>query len=179
MASFYYLHDRQNSITSVRDLSGVENYKYAYGTWGTFTGTAGGGTQQTSVFGFTGSFKDQVSRGKIDLPARGYDPKAGRFTSPDPRPDTASPTNSSTYAYANNDPVNQSDPSGACPLCVSAGIGAAFGAVVEGGIYTWHHRNGGFTASGFGKAAGMGALVGGIAGLLMPAQAASQPDPSA
>ncbi len=70
-ASFYYLHDRQNSITSVRDLSGVENYKYAYGTWGTFTGTAGGGTQQTSVFGFTGTFKDQVSRGKIDLPPAG------------------------------------------------------------------------------------------------------------
>ncbi|WP_051774808.1 RHS repeat-associated core domain-containing protein [Streptomyces sp. NRRL S-237] len=167
-ASFYYLHDRQNSVTSVRDLSGVENYKYGYGTWGTFTGTAGGGTQQASVFGFTGTFKDQVSRGKIDLPARGYDPKAGRFTSPDPRPDTASPTNSSTYAYANNDPVNQSDPSGACPLCISAGIGAAFGAVVEGGIYSWQHRNGGFTGSGLAMAAGRGAVVGGIAGLLMP-----------
>ncbi|MFE5519884.1 DUF6531 domain-containing protein [Streptomyces virginiae] len=167
-ASFYYLHDRQNSITSVRDSSGVENYKYTYGTWGTFTGTAGGGTQQTSVFGFTGTFKDQVSRGRIDLPARGFDPKAGRFTSPDPRPDTASPTNSSTYAYANNDPVNQSDPSGACPLCISAGIGAAFGAVVEGGIYSWQHRNGGFTGSGLAMAAGRGAVVGGIAGLLMP-----------
>ncbi|MFE1876813.1 DUF6531 domain-containing protein [Streptomyces sp. NPDC059496] len=167
-ASFYYLHDRQNSITSVRDLSGVENYKYGYGTWGTFTGTAGGGAQQASVFGFTGTFKDQVSRGRIDLPARGYDPKAGRFTSPDPRPDTASPANSSTYAYANNDPVNQSDPSGACPLCISAGIGAAIGAAVEGGIYSWQHRNGGFTASGLGKSALRGAVVGGVSGLLMP-----------
>ncbi|WP_420081717.1 RHS repeat-associated core domain-containing protein [Streptomyces sp. JL4002] len=178
-ASFYYLHDRQNSITSVRDLSGVENYKYAYGTWGTFTGTAGGGTQQTSVFGFTGTFKDQVSRGKIDLPARGYDPKAGRFTSPDPRPDTALPTNSSTYAYANNDPVNQSDPSGACPLCISAGIGAVIGAAVEGGIYTWQHRTVASPPAGSAKPSARAHSSEASPGCSCPARAAWPPDPLA
>ncbi|MFF3015437.1 DUF6531 domain-containing protein [Streptomyces sp. NPDC057939] len=167
-SSFFYLHDRQNSITAVRDLNNVDTYKYSYGTWGNVIGTAGGGTQQRSSFGYNGTIKDPFLTGRTQLPARSYDAKTGRFTTPDPRPDTAQPTNTSTYAYANNDPVNQSDPSGACPLCVSAGIGAAFGAVVEGGIYTWQHRNGGFTASGLGRAAGRGAVVGGVAGLLMP-----------
>ncbi|MFE2528025.1 RHS repeat-associated core domain-containing protein [Streptomyces sp. NPDC059382] len=168
-SSFYYLHDRQNSITAVKDLSGVETQSYAYGTWGTSTSKDGGGTKQDSAFGFTGLVRDPAFTGvRNQTPAREYDPKAGRFTSPDPRPETAQAANSSPYAYANNDPVNQSDPSGACPLCVSAGIGAAFGAVIEGGIYTWHHRDGGFTASGLGKAAGRGAIVGGVAGLLMP-----------
>ncbi|MGW2677544.1 scabin-related ADP-ribosyltransferase [Streptomyces sp. NPDC001436] len=167
-SSFSYLHDRQNSITAVRDLSNVETYKYTYGTWGNATGFPGAGTQQRSPFGYNGTVKDPFLTGRAQLPARSYDPKAGRFTTPDPRPDTAQPENSSTYAYANNDPVNQSDPSGACPLCVSAGIGAAFGAVVEGGIYTWQHRDGGFSGMGLAKAAGRGAVVGGIAGLLMP-----------
>ncbi|MFE1877420.1 RHS repeat-associated core domain-containing protein [Streptomyces sp. NPDC059496] len=104
----------------------------------------------------------------MQLPARSYDPTYGRFTTPGPRPDAAAAANSSTYAYSNNDPANQSDPSGACPLCVSAGIGAVIGAAVEGGIYSWKHRNGGFTAGGFGTALGKGALIGGVSGLLMP-----------
>ncbi|MBT1185191.1 RHS repeat protein [Streptomyces sp. CJ_13] len=167
-SSFYFLHDQQNSVTSVRDLTATETYRYSYGNWGAVVGAAGGGTKQPSPFGFTGAVQDSVFKDRIQLPARGLDVKAGRFTTPDPRPETAQAPNASTYAYANNDPVNQSDPSGACPLCVSAGIGAAFGAVVEGGIYTWQHRDGGFTGWGLAKAAGRGAVVGGIAGLLMP-----------
>ncbi|MEV6583754.1 RHS repeat-associated core domain-containing protein [Streptomyces sp. NPDC051582] len=167
-STFYYLHDRQNSVTSVRDLAGVENAKYTYETWGNPVSATSGGSQQGSEFGFTGAFKDPASQGRIQLPARDYDTKSGRFTSPDPRPETASAANSSTYAYANNDPVNQSDPTGACPLCVSAAVGAVTGAVVEGAVYSWQHRNSGFTASGLAKSAGRGAVVGGLAGLLMP-----------
>ncbi|MER6076520.1 hypothetical protein ABT187_49215 [Streptomyces sp. NPDC001817] len=47
-------------------------------------------------------------------------------------------------------------------------IGAAVGAAIEGGIYGWQHRNGGFTWGGFANAAGEGAITGGIAGALMP-----------
>ncbi|MGW3059494.1 RHS repeat-associated core domain-containing protein [Streptomyces goshikiensis] len=167
-SSSFFLHDRQNSVTSVRDLTAVETHGYAYDTWGAATGRAGGGSKQQSPFGFNGAVKDAVLDGRIQLPARSYDPRYGRFTTADPRPDAAVPANKSTYAYANNDPVNQSDPTGACPLCVSAGVGAALGAVVEGGIYSWQHRDGGFSGSGLAKAAGRGALIGGIGGLLMP-----------
>ncbi|WP_199919291.1 hypothetical protein [Streptomyces sp. NRRL S-1824] len=52
---------------------------------------------------------------------------------------------------------------------MSAGIGAVIGAAVEGGIYSYQHRNDGqFSWSGFGKAAGEGAVTGAVAGLLMP-----------
>lgn len=167
-SSFYFLHNRQDSVTSVRDLTGTQTYRYTYSTWGTPTGTAGAGTKQQSPFGFNGAVKDGVLSTRLQLPARSYDTKSGRFTSPDPRPDTATPTNSSTYAYSNNDPVNQSDPSGACPLCISIGVGAVVGAVVEGGIYSWQHRDEGFSLGGLGKAAGRGAVIGGLSGALMP-----------
>lgn len=167
-SSFYFLHNRQDSVTSVRDLTGTQTYRYSYGTWGATTGTAGAGTKQPSPFGFNGAVKDAALSTRLQLPARSYDTKSGRFTSPDPRPDTATATNSSTYAYSNNDPVNQSDPTGACPLCVSIGVGAVIGAVVEGGIYSWQHRDEGFSLGGLGKAAGRGALIGGLSGALMP-----------
>ncbi|XUM02221.1 RHS repeat-associated core domain-containing protein [Streptomyces venezuelae ATCC 10712] len=167
-ASFWFLHDRQNSVTSVVDQAGAQTHRYAYGTWGTAEGTAGTGNRQQSAFGFNGAPKDSVLEGRVQLPARGYDPGTGRFTTPDPRQDLAAPANSATYAYSNNDPVNQSDPTGACPLCVSIGVGALIGGVVEGGIYSWQHRNEGFTLGGLAKAAGKGALVGAVAGALMP-----------
>ncbi|MET9362330.1 RHS repeat-associated core domain-containing protein [Streptomyces sp. NPDC006632] len=167
-ASFWFRHDPQNSVTSVIDQAGAQTYRYTYGTWGTTEGTAGTGNQQQSAFGFNGAPKDSVLGGRVQLPARSYDPGSGRFTTPDPRQDLASPANSSTYAYSNNDPVNQSDPTGACPICVSIGVGALVGGVVEGGIYSWQHRNEGFTLGGLAKAAGKGALIGGIAGALMP-----------
>lgn len=166
--SFYFLHDRQNSVTSVRDKTGTETYGYTYGTWGAATGTAGGGEKMPSPFGFNGAPKDAILDGRIQHPARSYDPGSGRFTTQDPRPDTAAPTTTSTYAYSNNDPVNQSDPTGACPICVSIGVGAIIGGVVEGGIYSWQHRNEGFTLGGLAKATGKGALIGGMAGALMP-----------
>ncbi|EYT82199.1 hypothetical protein CF54_14865 [Streptomyces sp. Tu 6176] len=167
-ASFYFLHDRQNSVTSVRDKTGTETYGYTYGTWGAATGTVGGGEQMPSPFGFNGAPKDAILDGRVQLPARSYDPGSGRFTTPDPRQDLATPTNSSTYAYSDNDPVNQSDPTGACPICVSIGVGALIGGVVEGGVYSWQHRNEGFTLGGLAKATGKGALIGGMAGALMP-----------
>ncbi|MEV7617362.1 RHS repeat-associated core domain-containing protein, partial [Streptomyces sp. NPDC089799] len=167
-ATYWFLRDRQNSVTSVLDQAGTQTHRYTYGTWGTTEGTAGGGTEQTSPFGFNGAPKDSVLSGRVQLPARSYDTASGRFTTQDPRPDTAIPANSSTYAYANNDPVNQADPTGACPICVSIGVGAVIGGVVEGGIYAWQHRNGGFTLGGLAKAAGKGAVVGGIAGAFMP-----------
>ncbi|MGW1069077.1 DUF6531 domain-containing protein [Streptomyces aureus] len=165
---FYLLHDRQESIRAVHDAAGKENYTYAYTPWGEFTGKASVTDGQTSIFGFGGQYKDPSLPGRLSLRARSYDPSSSRFTTVDPVPSETRSANPSPYGYANNDPVNQGDPSGKCPLCVSAGIGAAFGAVVEGGFYSWQHRDGGFSWGGLAKASGEGALTGGIAGALMP-----------
>ncbi len=167
--TFFFQHDRQDSVTAVHDVAGVEQYKYTYNAWGVSTGKASITGAKGSVFGYTGQYKDPYLPGRLHLRARSYDPDTGRFTTPDPVPTTPGSPNASGYAYANNDPVNQSDPSGLCPLCVSAGVGALIGGALEGGIYSWQHRNDGqFSWGGLATAAGKGALVGGAAGLIMP-----------
>ncbi|WP_369192645.1 RHS repeat-associated core domain-containing protein [Streptomyces sp. R08] len=166
--TFYMRHDRQNSVTAVYDAAGKENYTYTYSAWGDPTGKASTTNGQTSIFGYTGQYQDPYLTGRLDLRERSYDTANRRFTSPDPDPAANDSPNQSPYAYANNDPVNQSDPSGRCPLCVSAGVGAAIGAAIDGGIYGWQHRNGGFTVGGFAEAVGEGAVTGAIAGALMP-----------
>ncbi|GGS95685.1 hypothetical protein GCM10010270_79580 [Streptomyces violaceus] len=166
--TFYTRHDRQNSITEVYDAAGKEHYTYDYSAWGVSTGKASIPDGQYSVFGYTGQYKDPVLSGRLALRERSYDPGNRRFTSPDPEHPANDSPNQSPYVYANNDPLNQSDPSGRCPMCISAGIGAVIGGAIEGGIYGWQHRNGGFSWGDFGKAAGKGALIGGIGGALMP-----------
>ncbi len=165
---YYFLHDRQDSIRSVHDATGAATYTYTYTPWGEATGTPATTGGQSSPFGFTGQYIDPYLTGRLALRARSYDPAVGRFTTTDPVPAETDSTNPSPYAYAGNDPVNQADPSGRCLLCVSVGVGAAFGAVIEGGMYAWEHRDGDFTWTGLAKAGGKGALTGAIAGALMP-----------
>ncbi|MEV5608277.1 RHS repeat-associated core domain-containing protein [Streptomyces sp. NPDC052225] len=61
--------------------------------------------------GFLGKSEDK-STGLSLLGARAYDPALGRFLSPDPLSTPYNPQNLSAYSYSNNDPVNNSDPSG-------------------------------------------------------------------
>jgi RHS repeat-associated protein len=62
---------------------------------------------------YTGEYWDPES-GLTYLRARWMSPTAGRFASPDPHPGmTAAPKSLNRYSYANGDPVNLHDPSGA------------------------------------------------------------------
>jgi len=98
--------------------------------------------------------------------ARYYDPALARFISADTIvPEPGSIKAYDRYAYVNGNPVNFNDPSGHCPLCVSATIGAGIGAVIGGvayGIYAaktdnfnWWHL-----AAAVGGGAVAGALIG-------------------
>ncbi|MBT2452127.1 RHS repeat-associated core domain-containing protein, partial [Streptomyces sp. ISL-43] len=115
---------------------------------------------------FTGQYNDQSLPDRLQLRARSYDPMQRRFTSVDPVPAADGSPNHSAYAYANNDPKNLSDPSGACPMCIGAGIGAVFG----GGIYALTHQ-GDFSWRDFAIATGKGAVIGAGAAFLAPAGA--------
>ncbi|MFG3348092.1 ricin-type beta-trefoil lectin domain protein [Streptomyces sp. NPDC048018] len=61
--------------------------------------------------GFLGKLRDDAS-GYMPLGARLYDPAVGRFLSADPVLDVNDPLQSNGYAYAQNNPVTYSDPTG-------------------------------------------------------------------
>ncbi|MEE1782759.1 polymorphic toxin-type HINT domain-containing protein [Streptomyces sp. SP17BM10] len=66
--------------------------------------------------GFVGGTKEKVT-GFTLLGAREYDPKTGRFISPDPVTDAGDPQQWNAYAYANNSPINKADANGLKVAC--------------------------------------------------------------
>ncbi|MET9651680.1 ricin-type beta-trefoil lectin domain protein, partial [Streptomyces sp. NPDC006460] len=77
--------------------------------FGNERGTAGANLQTHA--GFLGKTRDDAS-GFQPLGARLYDPVVGRFLSADPLLDLNDPMQSNGYAYAHNNPVTFSDPTG-------------------------------------------------------------------
>ena len=77
-----------------------------------------------------------------DVGARKYDPATGRFISRDPQLDTGTPQQMNGYAYANNAPFSNSDPTGldwCFGVCDAIGNGVTaaaktVGAVANGGV---------------------------------------------
>ncbi|MEV5605715.1 FG-GAP-like repeat-containing protein [Streptomyces sp. NPDC052299] len=166
---FYYHRDGQGSITALTNAVGTNQYTYSYSAFGKSATNKLVTTAPANPFTYTGQYAEPMTESAhYYLRARNYDPVLGRFTSQDPLNRDAVQPARSNYSYADNQPTNLTDPSGRCPLCISAGFGAAVGGVVEGSIYAFKHRNGGFSWSDFGKATGEGAVTGAIAGLLMP-----------
>ncbi|MFE0271633.1 RHS repeat-associated core domain-containing protein [Streptomyces sp. NPDC058992] len=77
--------------------------------------------------GFVGGTIDK-STGLTHLGAREYDPVMGKFISVDPVIDYTSPQQINGYAYANNNPVTLSDPSGLYPCAPGRPDNATCGA---------------------------------------------------
>jgi RHS repeat-associated protein len=71
--------------------------------------------------GFLGKPKDDAT-GLTDVGARNYDPVAGRFISVDPVMEASSPQQINGYAYAGNNPVTNSDPTGLCNIDQDSGM---------------------------------------------------------
>ncbi|MFI6939411.1 RHS repeat domain-containing protein [Streptomyces sp. NPDC050418] len=71
--------------------------------------------------GFLGKTED-TSTGLSLLGARAYDPKLGRFLSPDPLQFPYSPQLLSAFSYTHNDPINFSDPTGMAQVCGSLSV---------------------------------------------------------
>jgi len=65
------------------------------------------GTSAPPTFGYTGELQDAAT-GLVNLRARTYNPAVGQFLTRDPLEQQTG----QAYAYANGDPVNNSDPSG-------------------------------------------------------------------
>lgn len=117
---YYYLKDMLGSITDISDSSGniVQKYEYsAYGTIYAIRDNAGNDVTSSPVvntsFTYTGREWDAES-GLYYYRARYYDASTGRFLQQDPDPGKLRnpATFLSKYAYAGNNPVMYSDPSG-------------------------------------------------------------------
>ncbi|MGW4464033.1 ricin-type beta-trefoil lectin domain protein [Micromonospora sp. NPDC004704] len=78
--------------------------------------------------GFLGAARDDAS-GYTQLGARLYDPVVGRFLSADPILDLADPLQSNGYAYAHNNPVTLSDPTGLSVSLTASELAAALAGV--------------------------------------------------
>ncbi len=98
----YYLYDGLGSVAALTDDSGVETDSYVYDAFGAVTSSTG---TTSNDWLFTGEQRD----GDTDLyflRARYYDPEIGRFLGRDPL------EFAQRYAYAGNNPVAYTDPSG-------------------------------------------------------------------
>lgn len=109
----------------------------------------------------------QEETGLYDYGARFYDPSIGRWITVDKLAEDPTQIDLSPYAYVANNPIDKNDPDGNCPNCVTgaigAGVGALFGAVIEGGSQLYH--SGKITSwKAVGGATLQGAVTGGVAG---------------
>ena len=103
----FYHHDHLGSTSVTTDSSGVLVEETNYDPYGEISS---GGTQ--SKYLYTGQEKDQET-GLNYYGARYYDSHIRRFTQPDTMlPDPYDPQQLNRYAYARNNPLKYTDPSG-------------------------------------------------------------------
>ena len=88
-------------------------YAYSYDPYGVavLTQSSGGNGEVQNPFLFQGGIKDRAT-GWVHFGARWYNPGTGRWTQQDTLDAPLDPANANRYAYAGNDPVNNTDPRG-------------------------------------------------------------------
>ena len=122
----------------IMNANGVEVVSYAYDAWGkvlSVSGSLSSTVGAVNPFRYRGYYYD-VETGWYYLNARYYDPKVGRFLSPDTiLGATGGLQGYNLFAYCNNNPVMFVDPSGLCYIRASNGIDCYINDVVCGDFY--------------------------------------------
>ncbi len=105
----YYLSDGQGNVRLLTDGNGAVTDRYSYDAFGNLLSSQG---STINPYRYTGQQLDSLT-GLYDLRARYYDPTSGRFLSRDTAGiDVSNPVEVNRYSYAEENPVNFTDPSG-------------------------------------------------------------------
>jgi RHS repeat-associated protein len=130
--AFYYDYDNVGSIVNVTSAAGATEWTDAYEPFGTiFTETKNDPNAPANPMHFAAEYKDSTAL--YNLRARSYDPATGRFLGVDPLSGSADSYPGSLYAYANQNPVRFTDPSGRGPLSATNDFGEMAYAASSGG----------------------------------------------
>ena len=115
-ATTWYHADRIGSIRLMTTAAGAKANGYDYAAWGGVVAQNGGVGNEV---GFQGQRQDAES-GLVYMNARYYDPQLHRFLSADTIvPNGDNPQALNRYAFAYNNPVVNTDPSGHAPVVVA------------------------------------------------------------
>ncbi|MCP2242359.1 RHS repeat-associated core domain-containing protein [Lentzea aerocolonigenes] len=154
--------DHQGSVIGLVDTSGNLVAEYDYTAYGTVTAT--GTAAAVNPFRYLGAY--QLQLGTYFMGYRVYDSAFARFRSPDPTGQEPNP-----YNYAQGDPINNSDPTGASTGSTwGAAIGGLVGGVAVGALALSCPATAGagciaaggvMSALGAGAGAGLGSSLGG------------------
>jgi len=143
-----YVHrDHLGSVDAVTNAAATVVERIAYDVHG-----ASASIPTAAARGFTGAVTLERSR-LVHMQGRVYDPRLGRFLSPDPLVATPNDLQSlNRYAYVRNNPLSLVDPTGyfAVPAESSgtSGFGAVQGQVASGFTSAWGAVSSGVSAAG-------------------------------
>ncbi|MGW7538602.1 RHS repeat-associated core domain-containing protein [Amycolatopsis sp. NPDC054798] len=144
-ARYNIVTDYQGSVVALISTTGAVAATYRYDPYGGSTATGPNGGD--NPFHYLGQYQYGVD---MLLGYRWYFPGWGRFLTPDPTGQEAN-----HYAYAQNDPINNSDPTGAYSLAnLGSNLGGQLGGYIAAGV----------TAAACASTAGLGCLVAGVVG---------------
>lgn len=171
----YFSHDQLGSTTQLTNSSGATVQSYAYDAHGQRTSST---PTVPNPFQYAGQYTDATT-GLQYLRARYHDPTTGQFLSPDPLQDTTG----QPYSYANNDPINNTDPTGQFSVSdvrdfaagtsdfaagTLDGLSGGYSTKLAGSIF---HFNA--DCADFGSGFGSGKVVGIVGSLISPRGAAT------